>query len=217
MSAHEKYTINNSGCDINIAPILHALQAGLPVALPTETVYGLAARADDPDAIARIFALKERPVDKILPICVTSAAMAARLVRLNSRANALIADFWPGPLTVIAKARPYNGLHISAIAPDGSIGLRLPDSPWVAALDAAGWNTPLVLTSANKSGGANPVSAQDVRSSFGAQTPPMIDTGPCAAARPSTIIDTRAQPMPVLREGALPAERLGAYALAWKK
>ena len=192
-----------------------ALERAEPVAVPTETVYGLAARADDASAIAKIYALKQRPVDKALPICLTCAAQASTLCHLSAPAKRLIAELWPGPLTIIAQARAGINLAAPAIAPDGSLALRLPSAPWVDALTRSGWNVPLVLTSANISGRPNPRSAEDVRRAFGADTPVMIDSGPSAGSVPSTIIDTRSAPMRVLREGALPPEPLSAYALEW--
>lgn len=192
-----------------------ALERAEPVTLPTETVYGLAARADSAAAIAKIYALKQRPADKPLPICLIDAAQASALCHLSAKAKRLIAEHWPGPLTIIAQARAGISLAAPAIAPDGSLALRLPSAPWVDALARSGWDVPLVLTSANKSGGPNPRSADDVRGAFGADTPVMIDSGPSAGLVPSTIIDTRDAPMRVVREGALPPEALSAYALDW--
>lgn len=192
-----------------------ALERAEPIAVPTETVYGLAARADDAKAIARLYALKQRPAGKALPICLTHAEQANALCHLSAQAKALISQFWPGPLTIIAQARAGINLAAPAIAPDGSLALRLPLAPWVDALARSGWDIPLVLTSANKSGEPNPRSAKDVRRAFGADTPFMIDSGPSAGSVPSTIIDTRSAPMRVLREGALAPEKLSAYALQW--
>ena len=187
------------------------LAAGELVAFATETVYGLGARADDAQAVARIFAAKGRPADHPLIVHVADDHAVAQFAALvPPAARRLMAAFWPGPLTLILPRRP----DIAAAAAGGqdSIGLRLPSHPVALALlrDAARLGVPGVAApSANRFGRVSPTRAEHVRDEFG-DALPVLDGGPCEIGIESTIIDcTRAQPA-LLRPGQLGSRAIEA-------
>lgn len=183
-----------------------ALVAGELVAFPTETVYGLGARADDDAAVARIFQAKGRPAAHPLIVHVADAASAAWFGNLgvpDSAAQRLIGAFWPGPLTVIVPR--HTGRAAAAAGGQDSIGLRLPAHPmaraWLkrcAELGVPGVAGP----SANRFGRVSPTRAAHVRAEFGPELR-VLDGGDCAVGIESAIVDcTRAQPA-LLRPGQL--------------
>jgi len=183
-----------------------ALAAGELVAFPTETVYGLGARADDDVAVARIFKAKGRPADHPLIVHVTDADAAAWFGHLgtpDSAAHRLARAFWPGPLTVIVPRR--TGRAVAAAGGQDSIGLRVPAHPvalaWLqrcAALGAPGVAGP----SANRFGRVSPTRAAHVVAEFGAGLR-VLDGGECTVGIESAIVDcTRARPA-LLRPGQL--------------
>lgn len=191
------------------------LAAGALVALPTETVYGLGARADDAAAVAQIFAAKGRPSDHPLIVHVADAAGAARFAAaMPPVAERLIAAFWPGPLTVIVPRRP----DIAAEAAGGqdSVGLRCPAHPVALALlrEAAALGVPGVAApSANRFGRVSPTCAAHVASEFEAQPDLLVlDGGYCEVGIESAIVDcSRGQPV-LLRPGGLTREQIEATA-----
>lgn len=178
------------------------LAAGGLVAFPTETVYGLGARADRDEAVAAIYAAKGRPADHPLIVHLARVQDAqAFAAHLSDDARALMARFWPGPLTLIVPRRP--GVATAAAAGQGSIGLRMPSHPIAMALlrAAAALGVPGVAgPSANRFGRVSPTQAAHVRAEFG---PAMwvLDGGDCEVGIESTIVDcTRAAPA-LLRPG----------------
>jgi L-threonylcarbamoyladenylate synthase len=182
-----------------------ALMAGELVAFPTETVYGLGARADDDAAVARIFAAKGRPADHPLIVHVPDAAAAARFTpALDGAARVLVEAFWPGPLTVIVPRRA--GIAARAAGGQPSIGLRCPSHPVARALLHAAQRlgvAGVAAPSANRFGRLSPTCAAHVVAEFGPALR-VLDGGPCALGIESTIVDcTRAQPV-LLRPGTLP-------------
>lgn len=187
------------------------LAAGELVALPTETVYGLGARADDDAAVARIFAAKGRPADHPLIVHVADAAGAAHFAAaLPPAAVKLMAAFWPGPVTVIVPRR--EGVATASAAGQSSVGLRCPAHPVAqallraaAALGVAGVSAP----SANRFGRVSPTTAAHVADEFGSELL-VLDGGACAVGIESAIVDT-SRGMPVLlRPGALSRAALEA-------
>ena len=180
------------------------LAAGELVAFPTETVYGLGARADDDAAVARIFAAKGRPADHPLIVHVADMASAQAFAgTLSSGAQSLMAAFWPGPLTVIVARRP--GWGAAAAGGQDSIGLRMPAHPVALALlrAAAALGVPGVAApSANRFGRVSPTTAAHVVQELGPDLC-VLDGGACAVGIESAIVDcTRAQPA-LLRPGQL--------------
>lgn len=191
--------------DLEVA--IGALGAGLIVAIPTETVYGLAADPTVPGATDRIFAAKRRPHDVALPVLVADRSQALALsVDVPPMALNLMARFWPGPLTIVLRRRP--GLPFSLGADDLTIGIRCPDHPVPLAL--CGAVGPLATTSANIHGRPSPETAADIAALFGASVAEVIDGGPCSG-RASTVVDCTGTEPRLLREGGLPwADALSA-------
>lgn len=179
------------------------------MAFPTETVYGLGARADDDRAVGRIFAAKGRPADHPLIVHVASVAAAEIFAAsISPAAQRLMAVFWPGPLTIILPRRV--GFATAAAAGQDSVGLRMPDHHMAMALlqraaqlGVAGVAGP----SANRFGRVSPTTAEHVRQEFGPGLM-VLDGGACTVGIESAIVDcTRAQPA-LLRPGQLSQERL---------
>ena len=187
-----------------LAAALRALESGLPVVMPTDTVYGLAARPDRPSALTAIFDLKGRPTHKPLPVLATSAEDLERIVSLDDRARALAARFWPGPLTlVLPRAAGFDadlggeGSNVAVRVPSCKVALGL--------LSAAG---PLAVTSANRSGGTPAATVDEARDTFGTAVPVYLDAG-LRGGRASTVVSLQAG-----CEGAPELLRDGPIALA---
>ena len=196
-----------------IATAAQALAAGELVALPTETVYGLGARADDDAAVAKVFAAKGRPADHPLIVHVADIAGAqAFAAEWSPLAQRLAEAFWPGPLTLIVPRRAGQGA--AAAAGQDSIGLRCPAHPVAHALlraaalqGVAGVAAP----SANRFGRVSPTTAQHVQQEFG-DTLLVLDGGACPVGIESTIVDcTRGVPV-LLRPGMLTRTQVEAAA-----
>ena len=187
-----------------LAAAAQALADGALVAFPTETVYGLGARADSDAAVARIFVAKGRPADHPLIVHVADAAAAHAFVSdVSPVAQRLMAAFWPGPLTLILPRR--GGVAAAAAGGQASIGLRLPAHPVARALlqAAARLGVPGVAgPSANRFGRVSPTTAAHVIDEFGPALL-VLDGGACAVGIESAIVDcTREQPA-LLRPGQL--------------
>lgn len=200
----------------SVARAAEMLAAGELLAFPTETVYGLGARADDDAATAKIFAAKGRPSDHPLIVHVADAehaqAFAAEAGGWPPLAQRLAAAFWPGPLTLIVPRR--EGIGTAAAGGQGSIGLRCPAHPLAHALlvECARRGVPGVAgPSANRFGRVSPTTAAHVADEFG-DALAVLDGGPCEVGIESAIVDcTRGRPV-LLRPGALTREQLAAAA-----
>jgi L-threonylcarbamoyladenylate synthase len=191
-----------------IALAVAALDRGEVIGLPTETVYGLAADAENPVAVRRIFALKGRPADHPVIVHVADAAGLDRYGRdLPEAAHRLAAAFWPGPLTLIVRRGP----SISDLVTGGqdTVGLRAPGHPVAQAVLAA-FGRGLAAPSANRFGHISPTTAAHVCAEFGAQVPIVLDGGECAVGIESTIIDVSGTRPRILRPGMLDRERIEA-------
>jgi len=196
-----------------IAQAAAALAAGELVGLPTETVYGLGARADDDAAVARIFAAKGRPADHPLIVHVLDVADAMRFAaELPPVARRLMDAFWPGPLTVIVPRAP--GMAAAAAGGQSSVGLRCPAHPVARALLAEARRLGVLgvaAPSANRFGRVSPTQAQHVVDEF---EPGLLvlDGGECAVGIESSIVDcSRGQPV-LLRPGVLTPTEIEAVA-----
>ncbi|MBL8306674.1 MAG: threonylcarbamoyl-AMP synthase [Rubrivivax sp.] len=180
------------------------LAAGELLAFPTETVYGLGARADDDAAVARIFAAKGRPADHPLIVHVASlAAVAHFAAAVPPAAQALMQAFWPGPLTLILPRRP--GVAAGAAGGQASVGLRMPAHPVALALlrAAAALGVPGVAgPSANRFGRVSPTRATHVLAEFGGAVP-VLDGGECEVGIESAIVDCTRERPALLRPGQL--------------
>lgn len=188
-----------------IAEAAALLQAGQLVAMPTETVYGLAADATNPAAVAAIYAAKGRPAHNPLIVHVADVAMAKAWAAEWPDAAEALAQLWPGPLTLVLPARP--GLAPAVLAGGSTVGLRVPAHPVARALIAAA-RRPLAAPSANPSNRLSPTLAQHVLDGLGDRIPLILDAGPCAVGLESTVVDPCSQPVRILRPGGWGPEKL---------
>jgi L-threonylcarbamoyladenylate synthase len=193
-----------------IAQAAALLRAGSLVAVPTETVYGLAARADSAEAVAAIYRAKGRPDFNPLIVHVSSVVAARELAELDERAEKLAAAFWPGALTLVLPLKPGARIAPAVTAGLPTIALRCPaHAVMQALLDATG--LPLAAPSANRSGGVSPTRAEHVAASLGDAVPLVLDGGPCSAGIESTIVALRAGgEWQMLRPGPIPEARIAA-------
>jgi L-threonylcarbamoyladenylate synthase len=187
-----------------------ALREGQVVALPTDTVYGLAALPGDPNHTARLFALKGRGHD--VPVAVLCADVEQALAladrgRMPAGATRMAERLWPGPLTLVLPRR--TGLGYALGKPEHTIGVRCPDHDLVRAL--AREVGPLATTSANRHGEATPPTAAGVAEVFGAGLGLVLDGGPCVEP-PSAVVDATGADWRVLRAGRVSEAELAAAA-----
>ncbi|MCU0773537.1 MAG: L-threonylcarbamoyladenylate synthase [Ideonella sp.] len=189
---------------VTIAQAAERLAAGGLVAFPTETVYGLGARADDDRAVAQVFAAKGRPSDHPLIVHVLDAeAAGAFAATLPPRAVRLMRAFWPGPLTVIVTRR--SGMAGAAAGGATTVGLRCPAHPVARALLAAAAQRGVrgvAAPSANRFGRVSPTCAAHVVDEFGPAVP-VLDGGPCEVGVESTIVDVSRDAPVLLRPGGV--------------
>jgi len=184
-----------------IAEAAAVLRAGGIVAIPTETVYGLAAAALDPEAVARVYAAKGRPKHHPLIAHVLDEAQARELAAVwPDRASALARLFWPGPLTLVVDRAP--NVPSAVAGGTDSIAVRAPSHPVArAVIEALG--QPLAAPSANRYQGLSPTTAAHVVKQLGDLVDLVLDAGDCDAGIESTVVDVRDDPPRVLRPGAL--------------
>ena len=188
--------------DAAIAEAARLVLAGEPVAMPTETVYGLAADATNGEAVARIYAAKGRPSFNPLIVHVPDLAAAERIGVFGTQARALAEAHWPGPLTLVVPLREDSGIAALVTAGLETIALRVPAHPAMQALLAA-TARPLAAPSANASGGISPTRAAHVAASLGARIPLVIDGGACPHGLESTIVAATGGPLRLLRRGPI--------------
>jgi L-threonylcarbamoyladenylate synthase len=184
------------------------LRAGEVVALPTETVYGLAANALDADAVAKIFRIKGRPANNPVIVHVASLEMAKHCANnWPGGADKLARSFWPGPLTlVLPRAKEMPDI---VAAGGATVGVRWPSHPLVqAVIRRCGF--PLAAPSANLSSHISPTNAEHVRKQLGGKIPLIVDGGQSQVGIESTVVDLSISPPQVLRPGMIHAESLAA-------
>jgi L-threonylcarbamoyladenylate synthase len=188
--------------EAGIARAAALVLAGQPVAVPTETVYGLAADATNAEAVARIYAAKGRPGFNPLIVHVADLAAAERLGVFNDGARALAEAHWPGPLTIVVPARDANGIASIVTAGLGTIALRVPAHPAIRALLAA-CGRPLAAPSANASGRISPTRAAHVLASLDGRIALVIDGGATERGIESTIVAATGGGLRLLRRGPI--------------
>jgi len=184
------------------------LRAGEVVALPTETVYGLAANALDEKAVAGIFQIKGRPANNPIIVHVAGAEMARQCVAAWPHpADSLARAFWPGPLTlVLPRAKVIPDI---VVAGGATVAVRWPAHPFIqAVIRECGF--PLAAPSANASGQVSPTTAEHVRQELGGKVPLIVDGGPSQVGIESTVLDLTVSPPLILRPGMIHAESLAA-------
>ncbi|MGW0786303.1 L-threonylcarbamoyladenylate synthase [Streptomyces sp. NPDC002913] len=184
------------------------LRSGGLVALPTETVYGLGANAEDPAAIARIFQVKGRPPSHPLIVHIAAAEQLDDWVAEVPAAARLLAErFWPGPLTLVLR----RGLRVPLEATGGleTVAVRVPDHPVALALLSA-FGGGVTAPSANRFGSVSPTTADHVRAELGSAVDFILDGGSCQVGVESTIVDVRGEMPSILRPGGVTREDLEA-------
>ena len=185
-----------------IAEAARLIAAGEPVAMPTETVYGLAADATNGEAVALIYAAKGRPSFNPLIVHVADLAAAEGIGVFDETARALAEAHWPGPLTLVVPLREDAGIAPLVTAGLATIALRVPAHPAMQALLAA-TGKPLAAPSANASGKISATRADHVRASLGGRIALIIDGGPCSQGIESTIVAATGGAPRLLRRGPI--------------
>ncbi|MEU9040654.1 MULTISPECIES: L-threonylcarbamoyladenylate synthase [unclassified Kitasatospora] len=181
-----------------------AVRRGELVVLPTDTVYGVGADAFAPEAVARLLAAKGRGRNMPSPVLVGSPEGLDGLVEVSQRARDLVAAFWPGGLTVVAR-------HLESVELDlgdtrGTVAVRMPAHP--VAIELLNATGPLAVSSANLTGQESPQDCDAAQGMLGDSVAVYLDGGPTAAAVPSSIVDVTGEVPVLLRAGAIGAERL---------
>lgn len=201
-------TLRLTTSDEDLARAATLLRDGGLVAVPTETVYGLAVRADDADAVARLFAAKGRPSDNPLIVHVADVDAVRRVAReLTPLARDLLARFAPGPLTVVLPAR--DDLPRAVTGGLDTVAVRIPDHPVARTLlRLAG--VPLAAPSANRSSRPSPTRAEHVLADLDGRIDAVVDAGPTRIGIESTVVDARGTVPVVLREGGVTREAIAA-------
>ena len=183
--------------------------SGGVVALPTDTLYGLAVDPFSPAAVARIFRVKERAAERALPLIAADLQqVAAHLGPLSTTAARLAERFWPGPLTLLVAAP--RGLAPDVTGGTGRVGVRVPDDEVARAICRAA-GRPVTATSANLSGQPATADPDGVERTIGDRIDLLIDTGPAPGGAASTIVDATGADAMLVRAGAVPWEDI----LAW--
>ncbi len=192
---------------LDLEAAVRHLAAGALVGFPTETVYGLGADASNADAVRSLYAAKGRPPGH--PVIVhlgRDAVLDDWAVDVSGAARRLVAEWWPGPLTVVVAASP----RVSRVATGGldTVGLRVPDHPVALAL-LERFGGGVAAPSANRFGRVSPTTAEAVRAEFGAEIAGVVDGGACGVGVESTIVDCTSDTIRVLRPGAITAGMIG--------
>jgi L-threonylcarbamoyladenylate synthase len=177
------------------------IASGGVVAIPTDTLYGLAADPFSPEAVARIFAVKGRGGDRALPLIAADLAQAAlHLGRLSETGERLAQRYWPGPLTLLVAAP--RALARDVHGGSGKVGVRVPRDEVARAICRA-VGTPITATSANISGAGATADPGDVERTLGSRIDLLVDAGPTPGGPPSTIVDATQTPPALVRAGAI--------------
>jgi L-threonylcarbamoyladenylate synthase len=192
--------------DAGRAAATDALRAGGIVALPTDTVYGLAVALSTPQGIERLFAAKRRPADKAIMLLLEETAQASEAGLITPAAAALAEAFWPGGLSLVVPQRPDVRWPPVLTGDAATIGLRVPDHPTPRALARA--LGPLPTTSANVSGLPEAVDAVGIVEQVGEAVDLVLDGGRAHGGPASTVVDCSGQRPVLLRAGAVPVEAL---------
>lgn len=174
------------------------------IAFPTDTIYGIAVDVFSVEGIQKIYKIKERPSEKALPVLIGEFSQLDSLVLfVSDSVRKIIEAFWPGPLTLILPKGPEVSTDLS---PYPTIGVRMPNLPFTLTLLCE--TGPLATTSANLSGGSNPMTAQDVIAQLDGRVDLILDGGPTPGPVPSTIVDVSGSEMKILRQGAISLEAI---------
>ena len=197
----------------DIAEAVDVLTRGGIVAFPTDTVYGVGADVRQPEAIAALYEIKKRPLNKAIPVLLAQPEDLCNVVQEVPESAWRLAEwFWPGALTLVVRIEQGpRALPLPPILTAGgaTIAVRVPDHPVVQAL-IEGLGAPLAATSANISGWPSPVTAEDVLIQLGGGIPLLLDGGACPGGKHSTVVDLAATPVRILRPGPITADQIRA-------
>lgn len=189
-----------------IAAATEVLLRHLPVAIPTETVYGLAADATHPTAITSIYETKGRPRFNPLICHMADLAMAERYAVFDPISRQLAETFWPGPLTLVLPLKEHCGIHPLATAGLDTVGIRVPIGFTAELIHSLG--RPLAAPSANSSGRISPTTAEHVDADLGRKIEVIVDGGPCPVGVESTIVKVEDGEIRLLRPGGVAVEAI---------
>jgi L-threonylcarbamoyladenylate synthase len=197
--------LTDANTDELIQQAISIMMNGGTIAYPTETIYGLGAKYDDKNALKKLYALKQRPLEKTFPIIIGSVEQLSLLAEdVNNTATDLITRFWPGPLTLIFRAK--SGLN-SYITSNGKVAVRIPGASFALDLVRAA-PFPITATSANISGLPPARTAAMIADYFTDNLDLIIDGGDSPMVVPSTLVDVTENTALILREGAINTSRL---------
>lgn len=180
------------------------IRRGLVVAYPTDTLYGLAADPRNAGAVRRLYELKGRAESSALTLIAADRAHVAAAGEMTPDAERLAARWWPGPLTIVVRARSI--LARAALAGGETVGIRIPDHPAAIAL-ARDAGFPITATSANRSGATAASSADAVAAAL-PDVDAIVDAGAARGGPPSTIVDASVTPVTLLRQGVVPWDKV---------
>jgi L-threonylcarbamoyladenylate synthase len=183
----------------HIAEAAERLRQGAVIAFPTDTLYGVGARAADPAAVGRLYEVKQRPAGQPMVLLVTGREQVEGLAMITDAAADLMRRFWPGPLTLVLPA--------AVAAAEPTVAVRAPDHR-VALELLRSLGEPLASSSANRAGEQPPIDADQVIDALGDSIDIVLDGGACRIGGPSTILDLSGMTPRILRQGAIPAELL---------
>ncbi|AGF75465.1 L-threonylcarbamoyladenylate synthase [Bartonella vinsonii] len=191
---------------VSIKEAVALLEQGRLVALPTETVYGLAGDATNGRAVSSIFSTKKRPQFNPLIAHVSGIEMAEHYVDIDVLSRRLMEVFWPGPLTFVLPLKVHHDIHPLTTSGLNTLAVRFPDGCFAEVVQIFG--RPLAAPSANQSGRLSPTSAEAVLESLGRSVPLILDGGPSKIGLESTIIKVCGERLYLLRPGGLAAEEI---------
>jgi L-threonylcarbamoyladenylate synthase len=204
----EKQNLPGAPPDAAIAIAIAALRAGEVVVYPTETFYGIAADAFEPEALERIFEIKGRDTAKTIALIAHDAAAAFAIAReVPEIARRLAAAFWPGPMTIVMRAR--SGIPNALIGPDGGVGIRVSSHP-IARTLAYGLGRPITATSANRSGEPPARTIAEARAALGDKVKVFVEGGTLTAGAPSAVVQCDRDGWRLLRAGAIGVDKIEA-------
>lgn len=177
------------------------LREGGLVVFPTDTVYGVGAAVDRPDAVARLYVAKGRPLDRPIPVLIADLDQLERLAsELNEAVWRVARRFWPGALTIVVPAQPW--LPVEIVRDTGAVGLRMPDHPVALAIIRAAGGA-VATTSANRSGEREACTVEEAIAALGEAVDLYVDGGRTPGGVPSTVVALEGGEIRVLRRGAL--------------
>jgi len=177
------------------------------IVFPTDTIYGIAVDAFNPVSINKLYEIKQRPEDKALPVLIGEISQLNHLVLyISNRVQQIAEAFWPGALTLILPKGPDVPPELS---PYPTIGVRMPNLDFTLRL--LRHTGPLATTSANLSGGPNPVTVQEVRNQLGSEPDLILDGGPTPGPTASTVLDLSGPEVKILRDGPISLEAIQSH------